>query len=345
MPGSEITVKLNGVDVGKAVANSDGAWVLVPDKPLPQGTGALSLEEKTPGSSSVVVSEQTVAVAVPEKQSASVPMVALVKPDEPTKVLQAPDSSTAEQGAAAEKQPEQPAPAASETQVAANPPATETAPTAAPVTPSSKVVLDSVDYNDTGDIIFSGRAAAESNVRIYVDNAPVGDAASGTDGKWTFVGKSEIKPGGHSLRVDQIDNGGKVTSRIELPFMREEPERVVALNAPAGQTVPQAPEAGTAPVPAPATQSATNETPATTSPPNGKIVIQPGNNLWKLSRVIYGRGVHYTVIYQANKDQIRNPDRIYPGQVFTTPNAKPPEQIDPKRKQPLTPEEGGVKLD
>ena len=58
-------------------------------------------------------------------------------------------------------------------------------------------------------------------------------------------------------------------------------------------------------------------------PRSGKVVIQPGNNLWKLSRVIYGRGKSYTVIYKANKDQIRNPNRIYPGQIFAIPNAKP----------------------
>ena len=70
------------------------------------------------------------------------------------------------------------------------------------------------------------------------------------------------------------------------------------------------------------------------------LVIQPRNNLWKLSRVIYGHGVHYTVIYQANKDQIRNPRLIYPGQIFTIPNASPPSSIDPKRRLPLSEAEG-----
>ena len=70
-------------------------------------------------------------------------------------------------------------------------------------------------------------------------------------------------------------------------------------------------------------------------PRSGKVVIQPGNNLWKLSRVIYGKGMSYTVIYEANKEQIRNPDLIYPGQIFATPNAVPPETIDPKRQEAL----------
>jgi nucleoid-associated protein YgaU len=52
-----------------------------------------------------------------------------------------------------------------------------------------------------------------------------------------------------------------------------------------------------------------------------QVIIQPGNNLWKLSRQIYGKGIMYTVIYEANKDQIRKPELIYPGQVFLTPDA------------------------
>ncbi len=79
-----------------------------------------------------------------------------------------------------------------------------------------------------------------------------------------------------------------------------------------------------------------------TEPKKGRIIIQPGNNLWKLSRVIYGKGMSYTVIYEANKGQIRDPDLIYPGQIFATPNAVPPETIDPKRKKPLSAEEGGT---
>ncbi len=70
-------------------------------------------------------------------------------------------------------------------------------------------------------------------------------------------------------------------------------------------------------------------------PAVGKVVIQPGNNLWNISRVIYGRGIEYSVIYEANKGQIRNPHWIYPGQIFTTPGVNPPREIDPKRREPL----------
>ncbi|MBC8035657.1 MAG: LysM peptidoglycan-binding domain-containing protein [Rhizobiales bacterium] len=77
-------------------------------------------------------------------------------------------------------------------------------------------------------------------------------------------------------------------------------------------------------------------------PRDGRIVIQPGNNLWRISRVIYGSGTKYTVLFESNKDQIRNPDLIFPGQVFMTPDVVPPETIDPTRRDSLKPEEGGT---
>ena len=78
-------------------------------------------------------------------------------------------------------------------------------------------------------------------------------------------------------------------------------------------------------------------------PRSGKVVIQPGNNLWKLSRIIYGRGMNYTVIYQANKDQIRNPEPHLSGaDLRHSQCAARRRSIDPKRKEPLTSAEGGA---
>jgi nucleoid-associated protein YgaU len=51
----------------------------------------------------------------------------------------------------------------------------------------------------------------------------------------------------------------------------------------------------------------------------GNAIIRRGDNLWTIARRVYGRGIRYTTIYQANTGQIRDPDRIYPGQVFALP--------------------------
>jgi nucleoid-associated protein YgaU len=58
--------------------------------------------------------------------------------------------------------------------------------------------------------------------------------------------------------------------------------------------------------------------------PNGHVAIQPGQNLWTIARRAYGQGIRYTVIYQANRQEIRNPDLIYPGQVFALPDGTAP---------------------
>lgn len=48
-------------------------------------------------------------------------------------------------------------------------------------------------------------------------------------------------------------------------------------------------------------------------------IVSRGDSLWRISRRVYGRGLRYTVIYDANQEQIRNPDLIYPGQIFVLP--------------------------
>ena len=70
------------------------------------------------------------------------------------------------------------------------------------------------------------------------------------------------------------------------------------------------------------TEPVTGKTAEQTTPKPARVIIQPGDNLWTIARNIYGKGIRYTVIYEANRDQIRDPDLIYPGQIFTTP--KPP---------------------
>ncbi|AWM89145.1 hypothetical protein C4E04_13210 [Microvirga sp. 17 mud 1-3] len=86
-----------------------------------------------------------------------------------------------------------------------------------------------------------------------------------------------------------------------------------------------------APVPAVAAPSAGNRlasalpegqiTPSTVIVPNiDTAIVSKGDSLWRISQRIYGRGVRYTVIYGANQKQIRDPDLIYPGQVFVLPS-------------------------
>lgn len=49
------------------------------------------------------------------------------------------------------------------------------------------------------------------------------------------------------------------------------------------------------------------------------VIIRRGDNLWHVSRRILGRGIRYSTIYNANRSQIRDPNLIFPGQVFKIP--------------------------
>jgi nucleoid-associated protein YgaU len=47
--------------------------------------------------------------------------------------------------------------------------------------------------------------------------------------------------------------------------------------------------------------------------------VSRGDSLWRLSRLRYGVGTRYADIYKANREQIRNPNLIHPGQIFVLP--------------------------
>jgi LysM repeat protein len=47
--------------------------------------------------------------------------------------------------------------------------------------------------------------------------------------------------------------------------------------------------------------------------------VVKGDCLWNIAKSFYGKGSEYTKIYNANKDIIKNPSLIYPGQVLTIP--------------------------
>ena len=84
----------------------------------------------------------------------------------------------------------------------------------------------------------------------------------------------------------------QLISRAETPFLRESVESIRALGSEA----------------------------ATDIAPVSLITVQPGNTLWGIARQKYGRGVLFVRVFEANTDRIRNPDLIYPGQIFSVPD-------------------------
>ena len=101
-----------------------------------------------------------------------------------------------------------------------------------------------------------------------------------------------MEGGVYTLRIDEVNDEGVVVSRVETPFKREEPKTIAELGTGA------APESGIR---------------------LSLVTVQPGNTLWGIASRNYGEGILYVRVYEANKDRIRDPDLIYPGQVFEVP--------------------------
>jgi len=96
--------------------------------------------------------------------------------------------------------------------------------------------------------------------------------------------EAQIAPGIYQLLVIQLDENGRPAYAIELPFERASPDQIEIRD--------------------------------------GRVVVQPGNSLWRIARRAYGKGAQYTIIYAANASQIRDPDLIYPGQIFEVPESE-----------------------
>ncbi|MAK09772.1 MAG: hypothetical protein CML36_04775 [Rhodobacteraceae bacterium] len=94
---------------------------------------------------------------------------------------------------------------------------------------------------------------------------------------------SDIEAGVYTLRLDEVNENGIVEGRLELPFKREEEALIKAMG-------------------------------------EGSITVQPGNSLWRIARKYYGKGIQYVEIFDRNSHLIKDPDLIYPGQVFSLPN-------------------------
>lgn len=101
----------------------------------------------------------------------------------------------------------------------------------------------------------------------------------------------------------------------------------VAAPAPAPAEVAATPEPApvdTAPTPAAAAPivaaAAPEAAPQPAAPPPPlTVTVQPGFTLWRIARENFGEGIMYVQVFEANRDKIRDPDLIYPGQVFTIP--------------------------
>lgn len=293
-PDAVISVILDGEVIDSIKANEAGNWVWVPNAAIAPGDHVLTLK------SGAVESNVAIVIKVPEAgrdlagqptdtpaQSMAIAVPREQAPKIASKVLQgqiakAPAKAPAKTIMGANMK------AADNTAAVAQPEdrrsATEQTPLAPPAATAEAglaLALNTIDYDDKGQAVLSGVATPNSSVLVYLDNKALGRATADDTGEWVLKPAAPFAEGQHQLRVDRVEKGGRVLERIELPFMRAGPLKGL--------------------------------------PPRTLVVIQPGNNLWRIASQVYGSGLRYTEIYNANRDQIRDPNLIYPGQVFSLP--------------------------
>lgn len=143
-----------------------------------------------------------------------------------------------------------------------------------------RLSLDIIEYGTKGNIILQGRAAPNATIDALLGGKKIGSATADREGKWQIVTGDDIKPGRYKLRLDSRNQAGKQVARLDMPFERATlPSRI----------------------------------------PTDLVIVQPGNSLWRIARHSYGRGMRYVEIYRANRDQVKSPDLIFPGQLLSVP--------------------------
>ncbi|MEJ6388649.1 LysM peptidoglycan-binding domain-containing protein [Gymnodinialimonas ulvae] len=155
---------------------------------------------------------------------------------------------------------------------------------------ATEVLLDAISYDASGAVILAGRGPATANIQVMINNQPIQLGEVSPSGAWSLQ-LPDVDPGTYTLSVAELAEDGSVESRIETPFLREDPERIAAEAAAA--------QGGAVGV--------------------DVITVQPGFTLWGIAERNFGDGIQYVQIFEENRDQIRDPNWIFPGQVFRLP--------------------------
>ncbi|MAH78433.1 MAG: hypothetical protein CMP41_00690 [Rickettsiales bacterium] len=144
------------------------------------------------------------------------------------------------------------------------------------------IVLDLVEYSPKGNLLLSGRSEVNSELTFFIDNNVLGTVKSDEDGFWNFYSQDDITFGEFELRIDLASKNNGSFSLITSVF-KEKLDKLVDASK------------------------------------KGSFVVQPGNSLWRIARRTMGGGIFYTEIYKNNLSQIKDPDLIFPGQIFEIP--------------------------
>ncbi len=333
-PGTSVAVMSDGAEVGRATADAAGNFVAFLDMGVSAAPRVLTLmsDAGQPSSETVILAPSpepvVVAEATPEADQAAAEDAEPATEAEPVADATAAgaDAPVEDVAAAADIAPAEPAPTA-QPLVISDAGVKKLAPA-----PAEGVVIDTISYGALGQVQIEGRGQGGSYARLYLDNVAVVTAPIGAKGNWGAV-LTDVAAGIYTLRVDQVDGSGTVTSRFETPFQREAPEAVAAAaEVPAAPVAEPVAEAAAETTPAEVADAVSADQAATATEPTPApepvavkrarvVTVQPGFTLWQIATENYGDGMLYVKVFEANKGQIRDPDLIYPGQIFAVPAA------------------------
>ncbi len=377
-PDSAVEIVTGSNVIANAKADSAGNFAAVLDKPLKPGDYQIVLRATSPDGT-VATSTQTAVVSVPADNSGQV--LALVEqPGEPSRLITKPEATeeaktgsaagqetgeAANTGADGEKEGKQSRDGSDTAGSTATDKASDTAAGSAGEVASAEpqassngaaanseysVSVEAVEI-DGGKVFVAGTGKPGLPIMIYANDTLLGQVKVSPVGRFLLETERDLPVGDYIIRADMLDEtGAKVLARAAVPFEREAGESVAAV----------APSANDAKIGGQANDSADQGgsiehshmgSEIANSPPTivgeklsnvkSSVIIRRGDNLWRISRRVYGRGVRYTTIYLANKDQIRDPDMIWPGQVFAVPRETPEgEKADTKELEKRWVEQG-----
>lgn len=219
--------------------------------------------------------------------------------------------------------------------------------------------FDVARVDDHGEAaVIAGQAAPGAKVELLRDGKPLDSVVADASGQFVMT-PPKLPAGSYELTLRAKAPDGTVTQSARtmpvtvaeaappLPAAtRQEPKQTekpddksdvvaslpsprLAAASPAahprlmGPAKPKGPSRVMARAPAAATAVASASPAevfnAASAEAGGRRVISRGDSLWTLSRLAYGDGARYAVIFNANRDKIHNPNLIYPGQTFVLP--------------------------
>lgn len=291
-PGARVELLRDGEVHDRAVADKSGQFVMVPPR-LPSGDYELTLRASQPDGKQAT-SKDGVSVALHQSPKDTPVATSRQSPKDTVAALTPQDRASV-----------------------------------APPTPTAlahPVAVEVVDAEPGGKLSISGHSSPGAALRLYINNSYLASSKASADGRFAITINKAVGPGTHQARLDEVvSKSGTVRSRAEVPF--DVPEAKPATAAAPDRTggIQVAKHDDTAGAGAPGADSATTSEGSSFAgvPKIATAVVARGDSLWRISRATYGAGERYTLIFGANHAQIRNPNRIYPGQVFVLPEMTP----------------------